>query len=118
LQAIAGSQVDTEPFSKSGRRPSHVNRHVENLPGGHPDQLSLRALQLVVKAPQNMRPREGLVLLDEVDIKTRDLGKLLAVLGFPEVTAIVICDPAAEQEEACERHIGHQNAISGHWIRI
>jgi len=88
---ISGQHISV-PDSEGGRTSTQIDENIEHGAGGHPNQLSLcRISILIVQPAQNVLGRSAVVVLHEIKIEP-DLAESLAVPRFEEESARVTED--------------------------
>jgi len=89
LAAVFRTEGETDPLAKSGRAFSDIHSDIKHLAGGDPHQFTLRLLDLVVQAPQDILGGTGVVVLDKLETDAGFLGKSPPVEAFIKKASLV-----------------------------
>jgi hypothetical protein len=76
---------------------AYIHSNVEDLSLSHPDELSLRAAQLVVESPEHTACREGEVVLNK-PIRNAQVGIALRLEHLKEMSSVVRKNPGLQDD--------------------
>ena len=88
---VLGTQNMPVPLTKCRRVSAKIDKDIKNRTLRHPDQFSLRSLDLIMEPAQHIFGRAGVIVLNEVLIDAY-LGKLLSIPGLKEKPTVIAED--------------------------
>ena len=89
LPMIFGAEFQGHPATEPRRRLTEVHCHIENRSLNDADQLALGTHKLIVNATQHSATRNGVVVLHEVNRRSRGVGERPRVPTLIKKAALV-----------------------------
>jgi hypothetical protein len=102
-------------MAKRRRTAAKINGHIEHLSRHRPDQLSLRPVDLIVKATKHMLSRPGMIVLDENVVDSRFM-KGAGAVGLHEETTVIAKCPRLEDldiRNGCRNQVHDSLSVRG-----
>jgi len=90
LSFVFSTQCLANPFPKGWRVLPKIDRDIKDSPMHHANQLSLRPWgDLVVQSTQDVLRRSGVIILNELDVKTRCLLECILIEALEKKSSII-----------------------------